>query len=284
MIRTYYQLTKPGIVKGNLITALAGFIFASKADIDLGLLAALAIGISLVIASACVFNNYLDREIDAKMERTKKRALASGEISAPKAMIFGGALGLLGFVFIIVFINLTTVVLGLIAYVNYIIFYGLAKRRSIHGTLVGTISGALPLAAGYTAATGQIDKIAVTLFFIMVFWQMPHFYAIAIYRLKDYKSAGIPVLPAVKGLLQTKMSMLVYALLFAGSVIYLYFAAQMSYSYLVVMAAAAIFWLAYTLKGFKTVKSKVWAGKMFGLSLRVLVIFSLLISLDSFLP
>lgn len=284
MIRKYLRLTKPGIVIGNLVTAIAGFIFASEGSFNLALFTAWVLGISLVMASACVFNNYIDRGIDAKMARTKKRALVTGDIRALNAIVFGSVLGIAGFLLIIAFINIPTFILGVVAYVNYIVFYGITKRKSIHGTLVGTISGALPLAAGYTAVTGMINEITAILFLIMVFWQMPHFYAIAIYRLKDYKSAGIPVLPAVRGLAVTKFSMLAYILFFSFAVIYLYASGNMSYVYLAVMLVATIFWLVYGLKGLTTNKDRAWAGKMFSISLRVLMIFSLLLSLDKFLP
>lgn len=284
MIRKYLRLTKPGIVIGNLVTAIAGFIFASEGSFNLALFTAWVLGISLVMASACVFNNYIDRGVDAKMARTKKRALVTRDIPVLNAIVFGSVLGIAGFLLIVAFINIPTFILGIAAYVNYIIFYGITKRKSIHGTLVGTISGALPLAGGYTAATGRINEITVILFLIMVFWQMPHFYAIAMYRLKDYKSAGIPVLPAIRGISVTKFSILAYILLFFFAIIYLYVAANMGYVYLAAMSAATIFWLVYGLKGLTTNKDRVWAGKMFSISLRVLMIFSLMLSVDKFLP
>lgn len=283
MIKKYYRLTKPGIVRGNLITAVAGFILASKGNLDAGVFIALVFGMSAIIASACVFNNYIDREIDAKMSRTEKRSFATGDINVNQAMAFATVLGFLGFLAIILFINSITFILGFIAYINYIVFYGIAKRKSIHGTLVGSISGALPLTAGYTAVADKIDVVAVTLFFIMVFWQMPHFYSIAIYRLKDYKAANIPVLAAVKGMRATKISIVAYMLLFSVAVLFFYFAADLGYLYLIIMSAVIFSWTSYAFKGFNTKKDKAWAGKMFSLSLRVLLIFSVMISLDNFL-
>ncbi len=282
MISKYYRLSKPGIVKGNLITAIAGFLFASKGNFDLGIFAGLTFGMAAIMASACVFNNYIDRGIDAKMERTKSRSLAAGDISVTGALIYGTVLGILGFSAIIILINPITFILGLVAYLDYIVFYGIAKRKSVHGTLVGSIAGALPLTAGYTSVEGRIDMVAATLFFIMVFWQMTHFYSIAIYRLKDYKAAGIPVISIVKGMRATKISMLLYTVLFFVAVLYLYFIADMSYFYLIIMSAATGAWLAYAAKGFKIIKDKSWAVKMFSFSLRVLVIFSVMISVDHF--
>ncbi|MDE2589744.1 MAG: heme o synthase, partial [Patescibacteria group bacterium] len=199
-IKTYYLLTKPGIIYGNTITTVAGFLLASQGKIYFGLFMATLFGVSFVIASACVINNYLDRKIDKKMARTQKRALVTHAISPSHALVFATILGILGFLDLVVFTNGITFMIGLIGYIDYIVLYGLSKRKSIYGTLVGSISGATPIAAGYTAVTNRFDIAALLLFLIMVFWQMPHFYAIAIYRLKDYVAAGIPVLPAKKSM------------------------------------------------------------------------------------
>lgn len=282
-IKTYYALTKPGIVRGNLVTAAAGFLFAAYGDVEVLLLAATLAGISLLIASACVLNNYVDRNIDALMDRTKARALASNMVSTKSALVYTGLLGFLGFSLLAVFTNDLTVALGVIALVNYVVFYGLAKRKSIHGTLVGSISGALPITAGYTAYAGRLDQGAILLFLILVLWQMPHFYAIAIYRLKDYKAAGLPVLPIVAGLRHTKFQMLIYIVLFLSAVIMLAAQGYAGKTYLAVMALAGFWWLYEATKGFYTAKNTLWAKRMFSVSLMVLVVFSIMISVDNFL-
>ena len=105
MLRAYYALTKPGIIYGNLVTTAAGFFLASKGVMNIGLFVAIMAGTSLVIASACVFNNYIDRDIDVVMERTKQRALVAGTISGARALIFGSALGLLGGLVLIRYTN-----------------------------------------------------------------------------------------------------------------------------------------------------------------------------------
>src|SRR5262249_4458865 len=148
----------------------------------------LLVGMGLIIASACIFNNYIDRELDAKMARTQKRALVTHEISVAAALLFAIALGAAGFV-VLSRTNPLTVAVGPTAIITYVIFYGWARRHSVHGTLVGTIPGAASLVAGYTAATGRLDTAAWLLFAIMVVWQMAHFYSIATYRLADYKAA-----------------------------------------------------------------------------------------------
>ncbi|MEK9196104.1 MAG: UbiA family prenyltransferase, partial [Patescibacteria group bacterium] len=105
MIKTYYQITKPGIIRGNVMTAIAGFLLASKGEIDLWLLLAVASGTSLIIASGCVFNNYIDRNIDAIMHRTKNRALVTKEISACSALVYATSLSIVGFAILIMYAN-----------------------------------------------------------------------------------------------------------------------------------------------------------------------------------
>ena len=217
MIKDYYSLTKPGIIRGNLITAAAGFFLASKDIVDMKLLLAMLVGTSLVIASGCVLNNYLDISIDKQMARTKKRALVTGTITSKNALIFATILGLSGEIILLIFTNLLTALIGLFGLFVYVIVYGAAKRRSTHGTLVGSLSGAVPPVAGYTAVTGSLDWAALTLFLILVCWQMPHFYAIAIYRYNEYKAAGLPMLPIVKGIRATKLQILNYCLFFVAA-------------------------------------------------------------------
>lgn len=283
-IKTYYKLTKPGIIRGNLISATAGFLLASKGDINVLLLVYTLSGIALVIASGCVFNNYLDRNIDEKMSRTKNRAIVIGKVSAKKAIIFASILGVAGITTLYLYTNLVTTFLGLAGLFFYVIVYGYYKRNSIHGTLVGSISGSLPPVAGYVAVSGSIDLGALILFFVLASWQMPHFYAIAIYRIKDYKAASIPVLPAVKSILTTKNQMVFYMILFAISALFLWFSGYTGLTYLFVMIITSIWWLRIGMRGFKSKDEVKWAKSVFKSSLFVLLIFSFMISIDSFVP
>lgn len=284
MFKHYYELTKPGIIKGNLIYAAAGFFFASSGDINLKLLVWLLGGTSLVIASACVFNNFIDRDIDKKMQRTQKRALASGDIPLSIALIYGLILGVIGFTILGSYTNSTTVLVGLIGFVNYIVFYGAAKRSGEYGTLVGSISGATPIVAGYTAVTGRIDEAAVILFAILVFWQMPHFYSIAIYRLSDYRAAKIPVLPAVKGIEKTKLQILFYIAAFLITASLLTILGYTGIFYLLATLTVGFFWIRLALIGFTAKDNTVWAKKMFRFSLIVTIVFAIAIAVSPSLP
>ncbi len=135
-MKTYYMLTKPGIIMGNIITTAAGFALASKGDINYGLFLLTLLGLGLIIASAGVFNNYLDREMDAKMERTSNRALVKGTISLKNALIFASMLGLIGTVVLAYFTNLLTLGIALIGFFVYLVLYAFWKYRSFYGTLV----------------------------------------------------------------------------------------------------------------------------------------------------
>lgn len=281
--KKYYYLTKPGIIRGNAITAAAGFLLASKNEFHLGTFVAMLVGISLVIASACVLNNYIDRKIDAKMERTKKRALVSGSISVQNAIIFASILGFGGLVSLS-FTNLLAICLALIGVVFYVVFYGIAKRKTVHGTLVGSVSGAIPISVGYCAASGAFDIGAILLFLVLVFWQMPHFYAIAIYRKKDYQAAGIPALPIEKGNHNTKIQIVIYIIAFIIASYTLMVFGYTGYTYLLVMALLGVWWLRMAVQGFAAKDDEKWAKKVFGFSLIVLLAFSVMIAVEVLLP
>ncbi len=281
MFKKYYEMTKPGIIYGNAITAIAGFLLASKGNIKLSLLLETIIGTSLIIGSACVFNNYLDRNIDEVMSRTKKRALVIGSVAKKNAIIFGAILGIVGFIIIGAYTNNIVFYIGVIAFVDYVVLYGLSKRLSTHGTLVGSIAGAAPIVAGYCAVRGQIDSGAIILFIILALWQMPHFYAIAMYRFNDYKRAKIPVLPVKRGMTITKIQILIYVLAFICATTTLTIYGYTNNFYLVIVLVVGLGWLFIGLKGFRTKNNILWARKMFFYSLVTLLIFSFLISVNS---
>lgn len=194
MIKTYYGLTKPGIVYGNALTATAGFFLASSGTIDWALLFVTLVGLSCIIASACVFNNYFDREIDAQMERTKNRALPAKQISGHNALIFASVLGFLGAALLFFFTNTLTLAVALFGLFVYVALYTPLKRATPHALWAGAIAGATPPVVGYTTVTNSLDFYALALFVFLFLWQIPHFLSIALYRYEEYKAAGIPLL------------------------------------------------------------------------------------------
>jgi protoheme IX farnesyltransferase len=275
------MLTKPGIIFGNIITAIAGFTLASQGISNRWLFLATLAGLALVIASACVWNNYLDRAMDEKMQRTRNRALASGAISVQRALFFGMSLGFLGICILACGTNLLATTLAACGFFVYVVIYGLSKYRTSQATLIGSIAGAIPPVVGYTAVSGKIDMAALILFSMVVLWQMPHFFAIAMYRLDDYTKASIPVLPIIKGAFTAKVHMLLYVIAFAYATSLLTLFGYAGDSFLAVSLLLSFAWIFLSLQGFRTgVDDKQWARKMFMMSLVVIMGVSIMIAID----
>jgi len=281
MVKTYYLLTKPGIIMGNLVTTASGFLLASKGHFDLWLFLATVVGLGSVIASACVCNNYIDRESDRKMERTKARALASGAISNKRAIFFAGCLGVFGGVVLGLYTNLLSLLLAGLGFFVYVGCYSLWKHHSSSATLVGSIAGAIPPVVGYCAVSGRFDIGAVLFFLILVLWQMPHFFAIALYRQRDYERASIPTMPSERGIPATKRTMLAYIVAFLIATALLLVFGYTGPSYLVVMSILGLTWLGLSIRGFKREDHAAWARSMFRFSLVVIMGLSAMISFDA---
>jgi protoheme IX farnesyltransferase len=284
-IGALHRLTKPGVTYGNLITTVAGYLFAAGGDIDWSVFVMLTIGTWGVIASACVINNYLDRDIDAAMTRTKNRPLLTGEVTPRQALILGAVLGIGGIALLSVFTNYWVVGAGVLGWVVYVWLYGaLGKRKSVHGTLVGSVSGAAPILAGYVAARGTVDLGAVLVFAVLFFWQMPEFYSIAIYRRNEYAAAGVPVITVIKGVRAAIVQIFGYTTAFVVSVMLLPVFGYAGATYAVVMGASCLYWLFLAAKGLAASKPEAWSRRMFKFSMIVLLVFSLMISIDAYLP
>lgn len=281
MFTTFYKLTKPGIVYGNALSAIAGFLLAAKGHPNFATFITMLIGISFIIASACVVNNYIDRGIDAKMKRTQKRALVTGQVKVWQALVFAAILFSISTI-CLASINLLALGLAYLGFFFYVVMYGIWKRRSPFGTVVGSVSGAMPIVVGYCAVTNNFDLGAWLLFFAMVCWQMPHFYAVAIYRSDDYKSAGIPVLSLVKGKRITRYYSLVYisAYIIVTSLLTVF--GYATYAYLLVMLSLGGYWLWRGLNGFSKADEDRWAQNMFGHSLTVLLGFCVMLSINAY--
>ena len=270
-LKNWWSLIKPGIVFGNAITVMGGFFLgvgrhnflnAQFSDIDkiIGvssvnygwLFFVTLLGISLVIASGCVFNNYIDRDIDKLMQRTKNRVLAQGLISGKLAIIYAIVLGILGIFLLYIYTNLLAVKLALIGLFVYVVVYSLwLKRNSIYGTIIGSISGAMPPVVGYCAISGVFDVGAVVLFLMLSIWQIPHSFAIAIYRFKDYAIAGIPVLPVKRGLEVAKKHILVYVVIFSILSVMLSVFGYTGHVYLIIATITGLYWIRLSYLGLK---------------------------------
>jgi protoheme IX farnesyltransferase len=277
----YYRLTKPGIVYGNALMAMAGYIFGAAGISDVSRCICMLVGVCLVMASACVFNNVLDRRIDAQMGRTKQREVVIGLIGVRAALVYGTVLLVVGTALLGFGTNVLATSTALFGWVAYVAVYGYAKRHTHHSTLVGTISGATPPVIGYVAATGTFDSAAAVLFLLLVTWQMPHFYAIAIFRRDDYAAAGLPVLSVTHGVAACRRQIIAYAASFVVVCVLLGWLTQASWLTAVVIACAGLYWLWLCLQPMKNPAK--WARRQFKWSLLTLLIMSMTVSVDGIL-
>ncbi len=277
----YYLITKPGIILGNLITLGAGFILASQGGFDPWLFASTFLGLALIVASACIFNNYIDRELDQKMERTKKRALACGAVSLRSALLFALLLGAIGSMLLLVCTNFLAFFLAFLGFFVYVFIYSLWKAHTVYATAVGSVAGAVPPVVGYCAVSGSLDVGALLLFAMMVLWQMPHFFAIALMRFDDYLAANIPTLPIQRGVWRTKVHMALYIFFFIGVCSLFSYFGYTGDLFLFVAVGAGLLWLIVCLSGFVVSDDSAWGRSMFRLSLAILMAIcsSLLIEL-----
>lgn len=276
----YYRLTKPGIVYGNALTALAAFVFASRGVVDLGVLGAMLFGLMFSIASACVINNILDRDIDIHMERTKERALPMGRISIQSATIFAIVLFCIGSGLLYFFVNVLALLVTLFGVGMYLLVYTPLKRVSIHSTIVGALAGAVPPVVGYVAVTNALDITSLLLFLILVCWQMTHFLAIAIFRVDEYRAAQIPVMSVRVGMFRSKVIMVVYAFLFSFALYALALVNHLGPFFTIPLGILACGWIILSLQGLRTSNDARWAKQLFFYSIAVLMVFSLLLALS----
>lgn len=273
-LRNYYAALKPERTYANVMTTAAGFLLACKWHINSGLFISTLVGTTLVVMSACGVNNTTDRGIDARMPRTKRRATVTGEVPVRYLITLSVVLGLAGFLILAVWTNWFVVLLGVVGYIDYVVLYAWTKRTTPWSTLVGTISGAVPLAAGYVAATDRFNMVAAALALVMVFWQMPHFYAIGIFRHKDYKAGGLPVWPVRYGIKNTQVWIIIYAALYLLAVTFLAFVGSLGAVVALVIWAMGAYWVWRGLRGLSEQAPEKWARGMFGFSLITLLVLS----------
>jgi heme o synthase len=282
LLSAYLILTKPGIIIGNTMVAMGAFIYASDGTIDLLTFFSLLVGTVCIIAASCVVNNYLDKDIDAHMSRTAIRPSVTGLIPLVNGMLFSGALAVLGFTVLLLGTNMLTAAIGVVGAVIYAAVYTPLKHISYHATLVGAIPGAVPPLAGFVAAQGYIDLAAWLVFAVLIAWQMPHFYAIAVFRRKDYAAASVPTIVAVKGLLRTIIEIRLYIVLFIGVLLVMGLIGMLGIAASLILAMLGLYWLYTALRS--ATDATAWARTVFRVSLLALPALSILLATDRWLP
>lgn len=189
-IADFAELTKPRITLMVLITTLVGFYMGSRDGVNYLLLLHTIIGTGLVASGASALNQYFERDLDARMVRTRNRPLPGGRLVPGEALIFSSIISAAGALYLTFFVNILTGALGAATLAGYILIYTPLKTRTTLCTLIGAFPGAAPPVMGWTAARGEVDAVALSLFSILFLWQMPHFFAIAWIFTEDYARAG----------------------------------------------------------------------------------------------
>lgn len=211
--KDFFALSKPLIVALLLVTTYGGLVAGSKAWPPPALTFWTLLGGALAAGGSSALNQYIDRELDKKMQRTSKRPLAEGRLTSAEGLSYGLALCLASYYIMAGFVNLLAALLSLAGIFYYVIFYSVwLKKATVQNIVIGGGAGAIPPMVGWAAATGELGLAAWILFAIVFMWTPPHFWALAIVRMKDYEKAGVPMLPVVYGEEKTRRQILTYTI------------------------------------------------------------------------
>ena len=243
----YLALTKPRIIELLLVTTFPAMVVAADGMPDLWLVIATLFGGAISAGGANAINCYIDRDIDAIMHRTHSRPIPAGIISPERALAFGIGLGVIGFVFLALTVNLLTAVLASSALLFYVFIYTLwLKRSTVENIVIGGAAGAVPPLCGWAAVTGGLDAAPLIMFTIVFLWTPPHFWALAITHTNDYAAAGVPMLPVTRGALEARRRSFVYAIVTVGTTLALYVTGDVGLVYLAIagVSGAIFLWLA----------------------------------------
>ncbi|HVA52427.1 MAG TPA: heme o synthase [Acidimicrobiales bacterium] len=211
VLRGYLALTKPRIIELLLVTTVPTMIVAANGFPRLWLIVVTLVGGTFAAGGANAFNMVIDRDIDAIMERTKRRPLVTGVMSARSAALFAGALEVLAFVILAIWVNELSAWLAMSATAFYVVVYTMIlKRRSKQNIVIGGAAGAVPVLIGWTAVTNSLGWTPVLLFLVIFIWTPPHFWALAVRYRDDYEAANVPMMPVVTSLRRTTLEILVY--------------------------------------------------------------------------
>lgn len=215
MVEDFWELTKPRVVALMLVTVLVGMLMAPHSEsLSLNLVLMTMLGISLCAGSAAAINHLLDSHLDAKMRRTENRPVVKGRILPYQVLIFSSIMAVLGTSILYFEVNFLTALLTFLSLLGYAVVYtGFLKRMTTQNIVIGGLAGAAPPLLGWTAVTNQIDPQGLLLVLIIFVWTPPHFWALALHRLKDYQSIEIPMFPKIYGEKLTKLHVLLYVLL-----------------------------------------------------------------------
>jgi protoheme IX farnesyltransferase len=290
-IRAYIALTKPRIIELLLVTTIPAMVLATR-DLpgvnweNWGIVVFWTlIGGTLAAGAANAINQYLDRDIDLLMTRTRRRPLPAHSVEPEQALVFGIALGIISVGLLAVFVNLVAAFLTLLAIGFYVFVYTmLLKRTTTQNIVIGGAAGALPPVIGWAAVTGHVELPAIMLFALVFYWTPPHFWALSLRIAKDYAAAGVPMLPVVRGTAETTRQIFLYTILLVAVSLVFFAVAQMGLIYLVTaLVLGAIFlWKAGNLAREGTLEgTTAGAIRLYKFSISYLTLLFLAVAVDA---
>lgn len=251
--RDYLEMCKPRVVLLMLLCAVVGMFLASEGMVAWQVLVYGTTGIALVAGSAAALNHLIDSRIDARMARTRNRPVAQGRVSTMQGAVFVAVTGIAGFTVLAVLVNPLTAWLNLASWLGYGVFYTVyLKRATAQNIVIGGLFGAAPPLFGWTAVTGQIELGGVVLVLIIFAWTPPHFWALAIDRVEEYRDIDMPMLPVTHGIDHTKLQILIYTIITIALTLVPFFIGMNGLVYLVAaigLGAGFLYWCAQLLIG-----------------------------------
>ena len=249
LVRDYVALTKPRIISLLLVTALGGMFLATPGAPDPALVLLVLAGGAMAAGGAHALNHYLERDIDSQMTRTRSRPVASGRVPPYQAFALGLVLNAAAFLLLALLVNPLSAMLTLSGTAFYVLVYTLGlKRTTPQNIVIGGAAGAVPPMVGWAAVTGSVELPALYLFVIIFLWTPPHFWALALLIKDDYARGGIPMLPVVASLRQTKRSIWVYTLVLVALTLLFATSSAVGWVYFVAAAVLGAAFAGYSLR------------------------------------
>ena len=281
-LRAYVALTKPRIIELLLVTTVPTMVLAQRGLPSGWLMAAVVFGGTLAAGGANAINMYLDRDIDDLMRRTRHRPLPRHAVSPSHALAFGVALSVVSFAWLTLTVNLLSALLAASAIAFYVFVYTMwLKRSTPQNIVIGGAAGCVPVLVAWAAVTNTVEVPALVLFAIVFYWTPPHFWALALRYRSDYATASVPMLPVVRGEVETARQIVLYTLLLVAVSLLLFPAARMGLIYLVAAVSLGAGFVWYALRVLRDASDGLAAIRLFRFSISYLTLLFAAVAVDS---
>ncbi len=286
VLAQFFELCKPRVNALIVFTAVIGMMLAVPAGLpwDVALMLISTLGIALVAGAAAAFNCLVEQRIDAHMARTRARPTVAGTITDSQVLILAGIVGGLGLYVLYAWVNSITMWLTLATFVGYAVIYTIIlKPATPQNIVIGGASGAMPPVLGWAAVTGDVSPHSLLLFLIIFAWTPPHFWALALYRRKEYAKAGMPMLPVTHGEAFTRLHLLLYTIMLAAATLLPFAVGMSGWIYLVSVLVLDAVFLYYAIQLYRAYNDAL-ARRTFSFSILYLSLLFAALLVDHYAP